>query len=438
MNRFRSFTAQVALEARRSVTVRLTPVLAVIYVVFMLLDAVAWRGVWPAASAAVTGPLSYLGPVMGGMVAWEAARRSRAVPVRTGERTDAPLLTVYVICGLVVMACGSVCAVAVNVAVNAPAGFLWPSYVMLGASGMTTCVAVGFLLGRLGGPAWFAPVVSVLVLYLRLLMASGFAVGDPSGRFARDFLSGDPSVMINRRAVVLAVLESAVAVVLADTVPAMLARLRGRRTRSAYPLSRTQRIRVGSGAVACLVVAALVVTGPPVTRARPPVAEPLCTDTQMAMCVWPEQEVYLDQLAQMAGRVPRQAQVLGVDVPARMDAYGLGPHRSGFVLESGHLWFVGDSIAGGLTSQLLDADCVPPDSDPRAGELWAAHRELTLLIGMEIQGRERGASITDTTGVDAGEVARVYAEPPAVRRAWVDRHVAALREIMASQCVGAG
>ena len=64
------------IEARRSLLLRLSPLVALAHVAIMLSQVSSWRGVWPQASAAVLSPLIFTAPALAGLTALEVSRRS--------------------------------------------------------------------------------------------------------------------------------------------------------------------------------------------------------------------------------------------------------------------------------------------------------------------------------------------------------------------------
>ena len=123
-------TGILRIEMRRSLLVRLSPLAAAALVALMVNDIHTWRGIWPEGSAHISAPLLFIGPLMGGVGAWEVRRRCLAGSAR-GARSGAapwitPLLIAHLLSGAAVIAAGALCATIVNLASGAPAGFLWP------------------------------------------------------------------------------------------------------------------------------------------------------------------------------------------------------------------------------------------------------------------------------------------------------------------------
>ena len=186
------------IEARRSLLLRLSPLVALAHVAIMLSQVSSWRGVWPQASAAVLRPLIFTAPALAGLTALEVSRRSTrwAAP---RPPWAAPLLGVQVVAAGVVVACGCVAAVVVNLAAGAPQGLLWPGYVVLALCVAAEAVACGHLLGRVPGPLWFAPVTSVTLVFLRIVLTLPGSDLPPAGRLTRVILSG-PRRSVSRSA----------------------------------------------------------------------------------------------------------------------------------------------------------------------------------------------------------------------------------------------
>ena len=427
-------SAMLRVEARHSWVLRLSPLIAVILVGLMLVDRHQWAGVWPEASAALTSPLLFLAPVLAGLSSWEVRRRERGGKQLRSEAWVVPLLVVQLLAGGVVVLAGCVCAVAVNLGSSAPAGFLWPAYVVMALVAVSEAVAVGVLLGRLGGPVWFSPIVSTLLVFLRLVLTQGQVVGSPETRLARVFLAGHAWTGISAAATAVAVVEAVAVACLAVTLPRALRHLRAGRSRTAYPLSRQQRSCRVVGGVVLVAALVLVLVGPAVTYERPSPSDPLCTDTRMRVCVWPEDAARLPGLAELAARAQTEAELLGVSLPDHLSAYLAEPDSFDFIIESDQLWFAASSIAGVVAGAVVSYECIPPATDPQSEAYYRAFYELERFVELDLQGRTRPAGMGDTTGVDGEAVAKAWASDPQQRADWVAQRVERLREIARGRC----
>jgi len=347
-----------------------------------------------------------------------------------------PLLIAHLLSGAAVVAVGALCAIIVNLASAAPAGFLWPSYVLVSLACLTECIAVGFLLGRLGGPAWFAPVITAMLLFLRLVITLPGSGDAMRFHFTRLFLSGRASVTLSPIGVALAVLEAGLVVVLARSVPDLIAHMRATRARTAYPWSRTRRRTVVVGGLSCVVAGALVLTSPQLTRERRPPKEPVCTSTEFRICVWPDEAARLPALTSIAGRVPEQAQALGIPTPDHISSFGLERTRGlesgsgNFTIESDSTWFAASSAAKLLAISVIPARCTPRN-DADQQEYFNALYELSLLIELRLQNMSWPQGMGDNSGIDRAEIARVWESDGAEQQAWIDQRVDTLRSLAA-------
>lgn len=428
------------IEMRRSLLVRLSPFAAAALVALMVNDIHTWRGIWPEGSAHISAPLLFIGPLMGGISAWEVRRRHLAGSARGARSGTAPwitpLLIAHLLSGAAVVAVGALCAIIVNLASAAPAGFLWPSYVLVSLACLTECIAVGFLLGRLGGPAWFAPVITAMLLFLRLVITLPGSGDAMRFHFTRLFLSGRASVTLSPIGVALAVLEAGLVVVLARSVPDLIAHMRATRARTAYPWSRTRRRTVVVGGLSCVVAGALVLMSPQLTQERRPPKEPVCTSTEFRICVWPDEAARLPGLTRIAERVPEQAQALGVPVPDHISSYGLDdtrsykPGGSNFVIESDSTWFAAGSAADLLIASIVSAQCYPHDESGRQAYFKAGH-ELSMLLELRLQAADFPQGMRDSSGVDRTEIARIGKADEAEQRAWIDERLATMHSLAA-------
>ena len=428
------------IEMRRSLLVCLSPLAAAASVALMVNDIHTWRGIWPEGSAHISAPLLFIGPLMGGVGAWEVRRRCLAGSAR-GARSGAapwitPLLIAHLLSGAAVIAAGALCATIVNLASAAPAGLLWPSYVLVALACLTECIAVGFLLGRLGGPAWFAPVTTVMLLFLRLVITLPGSGDAMRFHFTRLFLSGRASAVLSPTGVALAVVEAGLVVVLAWSAPGLIAHTRAVRARTAYPWSRPRRRAAVVGSLSCVVAGALVLTSPQLTQERRPPKEAVCTSTDFRICVWPDEAARLPELTRIAERVPEQARTLGVPVPDHISSYGLEdtrglkPGSGSFVIESDSTWFAAGSVAGLLTASVVPAQCYPHDESGRQAYSKAAH-ELSLLLELRLQAADWPHGMRDSSGTDRTEIARIWKTTETEQQTWIDERLATMRSLAA-------
>lgn len=428
----------VWIELRRTVLGPAAAVLALAQLALMLNDVASWRGVWPMASAAVSAPWLFLGPALAGLSAYDALRRlqrhTRAADVVFAWRSQVTamlLARVAVVC--TVVAVGAVCAAFVTFAAGAPGGFLWPSYLLVTLAFAVGCVAVGMVIGSLGGPLWFAPVVSVLLVFLRAAWFQGASPGSAEAAFTRVFLAGHPWDAVDGRAVLGAVLETVLVVGLALVVPSLVVTARARRAGRVYPRGRAERLVAAGGAMTLLVCGTVAMTSPPVLVERTPPRDPLCSDTHPVVCVWPDNALLLDPLADRARRADALARQVGGRLMDRLDEFGLSRGDS-FVAVGRGTWFFSDTLGGALASSLAPLRCDPPQDDPALETYYAAHHDLTALFQLQIEDAERPTGYGDSTGTDAREVERIWRADPAERYAWVADRVATMETVVEGWC----
>ena len=313
---------------------------------------------------------------------------------------------------------------------------MWPSYLVVALACLSECIAVGFLLGRLGGPAWFAPVVTVTLLFLRLVTTLVASASAPRSYFTRLFLNGGAWVILSPIGVAIAALEAVNAIILALYLPSLIAHIRAGRSHTAYPWPRGRRRAAVVGSLGCVAAVVLVLASPQITEERPPPREPLCTATEFRICVWPDEAARLPALTSIAGRVPEQAQALGIPTPDHISSFGLERTRGlesgsgNFTIESDSTWFAASSAAKLLAISVIPARCTPRN-DADQQEYFNALYELSLLIELRLQNMSWPQGMGDNSGIDRAEIARVWESDGAEQQAWIDQRVDTLRSLAA-------
>lgn len=400
----------------------------------MLTDIAEWRGIWPMASAAVGAPWAFLGPAAAGLSAYDAVRRPRPAVETLGWRTvSSAMLVARMILVAGVVAVGAAFAGLVTLASDAPDGGLWGSYLTVTLAFAVWSVALGMLVGSFGGPSWFPPVVALLVAFLRGVWFQGAGPESPGAAFTRVFLAGRPWHELDPVAVIAAVAEAALLLIVALGAPVLAARIRGRFAGATFAPHRAGvvlGVSVASMVVLCIGV---VLTSPPIVRDRtaPPVIP--CTDTLPQVCVWPEHASLLPALAETTSRAQRVSQAVEGSLMSRIDEFGLGDEDT-FVAVGQGTWFLSDTLAGTIAGSLAPVRCDSPESDPQVAVYFAARSEVSALLQLEIEDEVWPAGYGNSLGVDRTEVARVWRAPAAERDAWVDDRVALMRESVEMWC----
>ncbi|MFE0681094.1 ABC transporter permease [Streptomyces sp. NPDC058961] len=374
------------IELRRSPLLTAFPVMIAVDLVVLFGRSRYWIGVWPEASVAAQVGTLFLGSVLAGVSAWQAGRASRAkMPefllgaARPGWRIEAVRLAATLTLGFLAYGAGCLVAAAVSFRDAGP-GFLWPSYLLLGASTLIIFASVGHLAGRWWPSAGFTPVVCALGCFISMLALP----------FKFDVLAGPPDTHLRPLPVALRLLWALAFAVLAVTAPA-------RRSRSAddIPLRRMPRHVLGVAVVSamcCLIVVAAVSAAGELSVQRPASAvTPLCDRADEGaprVCVWPEHRKYLPDLTRMAQRLGQTATAQpGVEVPAGFSEFGL--HRTmlgdrGFDITEGHVRTAAIAMAHDVFTTSF-GQCRPPRSEFRA---WQAIDNLQLWLEYRSMGQD--------------------------------------------------
>ncbi|MDG4838457.1 hypothetical protein O7631_18230 [Micromonospora sp. WMMD967] len=182
---------------------------------------------------------------------------------------------------------------------------LWFMYATFGLFTTMLSITLGWTLGRIFGSI-FAALVAALSWLLLVGLLSNW------GDFV--VISGRPEVILDSKALILRLALVVALLVALATIPSTV-----------EPSMRTLLV---PGSVALVLAATMFGTSVVTQRTVPEKVS--CTSGQMALCIWPEHEKYLSQLAE----VQRRAEVLpaAFSPPTRVNEYGLDPiqiYRSG-------------------------------------------------------------------------------------------------------------
>ncbi|MFJ8394941.1 hypothetical protein [Streptomyces sp. NPDC094144] len=203
------------IELRRSPLLTAFPLMIAVDLVVLFGRSRYWIGSWPEASVAAQVVTMFLGPVLAGVSAWQAGRSSRAgmpefllAAARPGWRAEAVRLAATLTLGF--LAYGIGCLVAATVSSgDAGPGFLWPSYLLLGASALIIFASVGHLAGRWWPSAGFTPIVCALGSLISLSVLP----------FKFTLLAAPPDTYVRPQTVAVRVLCALALAVLAVTAP---------------------------------------------------------------------------------------------------------------------------------------------------------------------------------------------------------------------------
>ncbi|MER6910842.1 ABC transporter permease [Streptomyces sp. NPDC000594] len=413
-------------ELRRSPLLTAFPVMIAVDLAVLFGRSRYWIGVWPEASAAAQVVTLFLGPMVAGVSAWQAGRASRAgMPefllgaARPGWRVEGARLAATLTLGFAAYAIGCLTAAAVSWRDAGP-GFLWPSYLLLGASTLLLFASVGHLAGRWWPSAAFTPVICALGGFIALLAQP----------VKFNVLAGAPDTHLRPLAITVRLLLALLLAVIAVAAPPLPGR--AWRTVPRRPVSWGTR-GVTLGAVACSLVALAALPAAGSLRMERPAVVPECSraaEEAPRVCVWPEHRKYLPELAALAERLAEPTQPW-IKAPDTFHQFGLRRARlgdRGFDIAEGHV----RTAAIAMSHQVFAASfgrCLPPDGASRA---WQAVDNLHLWLEYKAMGRDpavadRGLTLSGVSGAQraAGAAARMS---PAEQRSWVDRERRELRE----------
>lgn len=389
-----------------------------------------WIGVWPQASAAAQIPAFYLGPAVAVGAAWSAGRVSRrgaSLQVETAARPrwqiEAAQLTGTLGWALTAYLVGFVAADLVTVPDGGP-GQLWLGYLVLGATVVVGCAALGHLVGRWSSSQVFAPMVCGLVCFIFLASFSGgldlfLLVGDPATTLSAKALAGR---------VLLALALVLVAVLVPRPGPDWFA-----------PWSTPKVVRA-TAAVAILVVAlSSFWSSGALVEARAAPAAPLCTDTRPTMCLWPEERKYEPVFAAMATRIDALPASI-FRSPASFSEQGLLPptghyedgaplYNGSFYILEGSTWDAGVTIADGILRESIGPACAAAEPTEQ-NRLTQSYGELSVWLTARITGAGQPSQIHGgPPGVDVRAVGELIRRPESEQVAWVRDHIRAIHAV---------
>ncbi|WP_030272200.1 DUF7224 domain-containing protein [Streptomyces sp. NRRL B-24484] len=406
-------------ELRRSPLLLALPVMVLVDVAVLFGRSRSWMGVWPEASVAVQVVTLFLGPVLAAVSAWQAGRSSRTgmpesvlAAARPAWQAEAVRLAATLTLGFLAYGTGAVAAAAVSFDAAGP-GFLWPSYLLLGAAILVSFAALGHLAGRWFPSPWFTPVVAALGTFIGIT-----ALGQNLGFIV---LSGAPDRDVRPTPIALRLLLAAALVALAVFAPALPGRRAGLRAR---PLTWGLRGCATAAAAVVLVVFAAIPGAGGIQRDRTSAdAAPLCRrdgDGVPEVCVWPEHRKYLPELTAMARRLSEVPQPW-LGRPAAFYEEGLrrtGLGDTGFAITEGHTRTAAMAMAQAVFAQSLRHCDLPVDNAAawRSSDrihLWLEYRAM----GVDPDVADRGLHMSGVADAESAARAAVV-QPEQAQAQW--------------------
>lgn len=400
------------IELRRSPLLWCLPVLVLLDVSMLFGRHTWWIGIWPEASAAAQLPAFFFGMVLGGGAAWASGRVHRAgfggqleAAAVPAWRTDALLLAASMTYGLAAYLPGVFLAAVVSAPIAGP-GFLWLSYLLLGACLVTLCASIGHLAGKLSASRFVPPLV---------VAACAIALMFTRQVFEMYVLSAPVQVEVSAAALAarggLAVLVAGLAVVLP-------------RSRSVRGWGVSPSVAASAGVAAAVVGVVMVPLAGPLRVDRPVPAQAVCSSGSPRVCMWPESRKYVESTAAMAARLAGLPSDV-IKVPEVIYEVGVrGGLRSGELLRiEGDASVPGD-LALAVQGRSLEG------CEPVEGREEAYERERSVLLHfltLRAAGPDRPAGAPP--GVDGAKVAAVARAGEDEQAAWVRAQVMKIKAL---------
>ncbi|MER7536021.1 ABC transporter permease [Streptomyces sp. NPDC097704] len=416
------------IELRRSPLLTAFPVMIVVDLAVLFGRSQYWIGVWPEASVAAQIVTLFLGPVLAGVSAWQAGRSSRAgmpefilAAARPGWRIEAARLTATLTLGFVAYGIGCIAAAAVSLSEAGP-GFLWPSYLLLGAATLIIFASVGHLAGRWWPSPGFTPVVCTLGCFISML-------GLP---FKFNVLAGTPDTHLSPLPLAVRLLLALALAVLAVTAPPRTSKAERQMPRRELP-PHMRGVVIGSAVCVLVALAAAPAAGELRVERPASATSPLCDrvdEKAPRVCVWPEHRKYLPELTKVAQRLGQSSQPW---VKAPNEFYEFGLRRGslgdrGFDIAEGHVRTAAIAMADQVFTTSLGR-CVPPLKERRA---WQAIDNIHLWLEYQAMGQDpaaadKGLNLMGVTTAQQ-EATRATRMTPAAQQKWITQERSHLRE----------
>ncbi|MFJ5226289.1 ABC transporter permease [Streptomyces sp. NPDC088400] len=407
------------IELRRSPLLAAFPVMIAVDLLVLFGRSRYWIGVWPEASVAAQVVTLFLGPVLAGVSAWQAGRSSRAgmpetvlAAARPIWRIEAARLAATLTLGFLAYAIGCLAAAVISFDEAGP-GFLWPSYLLLGASTLIIFASVGHLAGRWWPSAAFTPVVCALGCFISMLALP----------FKFNVLAGSPDQHLRPLPVAVRLLFALALASLAVTAPPLRRSAERQMPRQGTPL-HIRGVAMGSAAASLIALVAMPVSGQLRVERPASATAPLCERAEKdapQVCVWPEHHKYVPELTDMAQRLARPVQPW-LKSPDTFHEFGLRRNKwgdRGFDIAEGHARTAAIAMADQVFIESLGL-CVPPRQESRA---WRAMNNIRLWLEYRSTGQDPAVADKGLhmEGVSAAqrEATKVVRMPAAEQRKWL-------------------
>lgn len=391
-----------------------------------------WIGEWPQASVQAQIPAFYFAPLLAAAAAWAAGRVDRHnlhaqhdVAAYPRWRTELIQLAATLTYGLGAYSVGAITAVFVNLPKAGP-GFLWPSYIFLGAALLVAYAGAGHLIGHWLRSQFTGPLISGIG---GLVIVSWMGSPKKLGLFA---LSGDPFKEVSQEALMARILMAlsliCAAVFLSRKSPLMAGRTWNGFAHRGRTLSACLLI--------CLSLLSLSIAGPlQVARSAP--SKPLCTENTPNVCLWPDDRKYLAEAENMVGRINRLPRHL-FTIPPEFRERGLSGSKesySDFFILEGSMWNPAATMAGNImhSSWPKGEGCTLPLGSRITPEFRKSSAELNAWLTVRIFGGGVPAGIHGgPPNVSMSAIARLTERPEGEQMGWVEHRMQIVRNAFCS------
>ncbi len=380
-----------------------------------------WIGVWPQATIVAQLPLSITAPIWASYLA-QITSRNRLIAFTHASNSHRPtiihltrLLKVMVM-SIIPLLSGLLYVSFSNMPTHGD-GFIWWSYVCLALCEILGTLSIALLIGTLAS-GWFAPVVTLFISYLWLVVSWDFSGSTIS------LVSGYPSTTINPiKLITLTFLVFAMCGI-ALTVATLLP------LRQKAWITKT-KFNVGiSFSLICLVVASIAFSlSGTMQQRRPAPSQSACTNTTITICVWPENRHRLPELTNLAENIANLT-TYGFQVPSNMTERGLKPQATNsipFSIKGGSTWFFTEDWADKILDQSTKICAKIPDK--KFDQYFIAYNSLRMWLTYHIQDGKKSPLQGGPPGIDAEKIRKISLSPQKEQHQWVKTQLQVLHDV---------
>lgn len=415
---------QLALQARRSPVKWIIVFLIILNIFFLYYRDRTWIGIWPRGSCAAQLGVVYLGPIFFGVAAWVSSRSARdgvtsaELPIaRSSIYRNVVELAPTLLAALLVYTAAYAAVVASNLTSGGAAGFVWPSYYLIGLSLLVSETAVGHVVGVLSsGTRWASPIGALLCFGFNVSLAS---------RFDLLVLDGDAWLRLSVAGVLFRCALALVLVTIAAICPRSVS---GFSLHWSFGRARKSRwaAMVAALSAFALMCVALAMSGS-VQSVRAAPDHMLCTAPNPKICLWPEDRIYLARIQSMHRGMARLPQ-LGFKSPSSVYETGLSaPEDQHFSTRGGAIWGASNELAIIVASKTYPGDCVP-SGEAASQRFTQANFNVLAYLTRTIYGSEQPSNEYGGPPVDKSEISKVVRSSHKSQKSWLVQQERAMHQ----------